>query len=345
VKIPTHGLEIDSCTSCFGVWFSKNELPEFLEKLKDEEFSAKPDNISSTNPVQDIRSNTDSFCPQCNQPVLPYSVGNSDNTVLKCSHCSGIWADISQIGPLRKWYRDAKESERLSIRAMWRQPKNPAISFASVPRAIFNLVDDDIDRNKFPAITFFIIAVNILIFFWSYFYPHKAIFYLNVPETFFDYPLIYAYTLLASMFMHAGIFHLLFNMYFLWVFGDNVEDRIGPAKFIIFYLCCGIFAGLIHTIFTIHPQYPTLGASGAVSGIMGGYLILYPKVKLNFHTLLFIIPLKLRIPVWFYLGVWFFGFQLINAYLSIPGIAWYAHIGGFIFGFVTMFGMRKLNYL
>ena len=101
----------------------------------------------------------------------------------------------------------------------------------------------------------------------------------------------------------------------------------------------------MHTFLTSHPEYPTFGASGAVSGIMGGYLFLYPKAKLKINILMIFLPLRFRLPVWFYLGVWFLGSQLVHAYLDSPGIAWYAHIGGFISGFGLMFGMRKFNFL
>jgi membrane associated rhomboid family serine protease/Zn-finger nucleic acid-binding protein len=345
VSISIHGIEIDSCTGCFGIWFEKNELPEFLEKLENGELSGGPKEVSTLSPATENRKRERSFCPKFNQLVSPLTVGNSDITVLRCANCRGIWVEPSQIKSLRDWYKNAKVSERLSIHALPREPALNVVDRAPALKAIFNLVEAEVDRKNFPAITVFIILVNILLFIWSYFYPHKAWMFWNIPESISKFPFVYTYTLLSSMFMHGGIFHLIFNMYFLWIFGNNIEDRIGPAKYVVFYLSCGIFAGLIHTFLTGHPELPTLGASGAVSGIMGGYLYLYPRAKLTFHTLIIWRPLKFRLPVWFYLGVWFFGSQIIYAALAIPGTAWYAHIAGFIFGFGVMFGMRKLNYL
>jgi membrane associated rhomboid family serine protease len=345
VKVSIHGVEIDSCTGCFGAWFKENELPEFLEKLEDGEFSVKKKKHHRRVLPRVNRNRESSFCPKCNQLASPYSAGNSDITVLKCINCRGIWVEPSQIGLLRDWYQNAQPSEKLSIRALPRRPADIVGSGAHPLKAIFNLVEDEVGWKNFPAITLFIILVNILLFTWTYFNPHKVVLFMNFPNTIFKYPAIYAYTLFSCMFLHAGLFHLFFNMYFLWVFGDNVEDRIGSAKFIIFYLSCGIVAGLMHTFLTSHPEYPTLGASGAVSGIMGGYLVLYPKAKLRINMLIFFMPVQVRLPVWFYLGVWIFGSQIVSAFLDIPGIAWYAHIGGFIFGFGLIFGMRKLNYL
>ncbi len=345
VKICMYGVEIDSCTGCFGAWFEENKLPEFLEKLEDGAFSAKSEETSSPGPAPENRKRESSFCPKCNQIVSPYTVGGTGLSVLKCNNCRGIWVETSQIGLLRNWYQNAPLSEKLSIRAL---PRGPAEIVGDSPnplKAIFNLVEDEVDRKNFPAVTLFIILVNILLFTWTYFNPHKVALFMNYPNTIFKYPAVYAYTLFACMFLHAGFFHLFFNMYFLWVFGDNVEDRISSSKFVIFYLGCGIFAGLMHTFFTSHPEYPTLGASGAVSGIMGAYLVLYPKAKLRINMLIIFRPVQFRLPVWFYLGVWFLGSQMVYAFLDMPGTAWYAHIAGFVFGFGVMLGMRKLNYL
>ena len=345
VKVSTHGIEIDSCTGCFGTWFEENELPEFLEKLETGEFSSSSNQASPARPIHELQQRQSSFCPKCNQVISPFTVGSTDITILKCSNCRGLWVEPWQIGFLHDWYQKAVFSEQLLIRALPREPSSDVVSRAPVLKAIFNLIEDEVDRKNFPAITSFIILVNMLLFIWSYFYPHKVWQFLNVPDTIWTFPLVYSYTLLSSMFLHAGFFHLVFNMYFLWIFGDNVEDRIGPAKFIVLYIACGIVAGLLHTFLTSHPQIPILGASGAVSGVMGGYLVLYPKAKLKINMLVFFFPFTLRLPVWFYLGVWFFGFQIVYAFLDVPGIAWYAHIGGFIAGFASMFGMRKLNYL
>ncbi len=145
--------------------------------------------------------------------------------------------------------------------------------------------------------------------------------------------------------MHANIFHLIGNMYFLWVFGDNIEDRIGPLKYMLLYLTCGIVANFSHALATNNPEIPALGASGAVSGILGAYLLLYPKARVSIFTLLWFQPHTFTFPVWFYLGVWFFGQQWLNIAMDTSGVAWYAHIGGFIFGFLTLLLMKKLRRL
>ena len=141
-------------------------------------------------------------------------------------------------------------------------------------------------------------------------------------------------TLLTSMFMHGGWGHLLGNMLFLWVFGNNIEDSMGHFRFLGFYLLTGIAAGLAHVFFSPASNVPAVGASGAISGIMGGYIILYPRAKVRtwFPPFFFF-----RLTAWFFLGVWFV-LQLFSgvASLGLPemesGVAVWAHIGGFVAG-------------
>jgi membrane associated rhomboid family serine protease len=138
--------------------------------------------------------------------------------------------------------------------------------------------------------------------------------------------------LLTSMFLHAGIAHILGNMLFLWIFGDNVEDFYGHFTYLVFYLVCGIGAGLLHILFNWNSMLPSLGASGAISGVMGAYLILYPKSRILTLVFIFLIP----IPAVVILVLWFF-LQFASGVSSLGmapsgGVAWWAHVGGFLLG-------------
>ncbi len=138
-------------------------------------------------------------------------------------------------------------------------------------------------------------------------------------------------TLLTYMFLHGGWMHLLSNMAFLWVFGDNIEDAMGHFRFLIFYLLCGLAAGLTYALMTQNQQAPLIGASGAVSGIIGAYLILHPKVKI-WILLFWRIPVK--IPAMFVLGGWAL-LQIISLMGSDSGdVAWWAHLGGLAAGII-----------
>lgn len=140
--------------------------------------------------------------------------------------------------------------------------------------------------------------------------------------------------LLTSMFLHAGLAHLAGNMLFLWIFGDNVEDFFGHLPYLLFYLTCGIGSGLLHVFFNLDSPLPALGASGAISGVMGAYLVLYPRSRILTLVFIFLVP----IPAIFILGYWFFlqfvaGVSSLGA-VSQGGVAWWAHIGGFLLGLV-----------
>lgn len=144
--------------------------------------------------------------------------------------------------------------------------------------------------------------------------------------------------LFSFMFLHGNLFHLLWNMWFLYIFGDNVEDRLGPARYILFYLLCGIVSGLSHMALNAHSPHPTIGASGAVAGVMGAYFLLHPRSKILTLFIIIIIPWILEIPAFIFLGIWFL-MQLINTSASFGvggNIAWWAHIGGFLGGMVLI---------
>jgi membrane associated rhomboid family serine protease len=144
---------------------------------------------------------------------------------------------------------------------------------------------------------------------------------------------------LTCMFLHGGWFHFIGNMWTLWIFGDNVEDRMGPVRFLVFYLLCGLAASFMHYFTNLYSTIPTVGASGAIAGVMGAYFLLYPGARIIMLVPLFFYPLFFEIPAVLYLGFWFFG-QLLSGVVSmvgpdqVGGIAWWAHIGGFIAGAV-----------
>ena len=141
-------------------------------------------------------------------------------------------------------------------------------------------------------------------------------------------------SLISSMFMHGSLMHILGNMLFLWIFGNNIEDHLGKIRFLLYYLLAGIAASLIHTLFHPLSLVPVIGASGAVSGVMGAYLILYPRARIRTLVFLFIIITTVDIPASLFLIVWFM-FQFFYAG-SGEGIAWLAHIGGFLAGIVLL---------
>lgn len=145
-------------------------------------------------------------------------------------------------------------------------------------------------------------------------------------------------TILYSMFMHGSLMHLLGNMLFLWIFGNNIEDRLGPLRFILFYLVCGAGASLLHVLFNTSSFTPVIGASGAVSGVMGAYLLLFPKAKVRSLLFIFILVTFVDIPAAVFLVIWFV-FQF--SHIGGSGIAWIAHVGGFLLGMLLIHLWRR----
>jgi membrane associated rhomboid family serine protease len=207
---------------------------------------------------------------------------------------------------------------------------------------------DDNPTNKFPFVTIGIIALNILIFLFevtsksgmkevTYTYgaiPH----YMMTLET--KQPIHPSLTIFSSMFMHGGLFHLGGNMLYLWIFGNNIEDRLGPVRFIFFYLFCGIVAAYAHAITEPKSLMPMIGASGAISGILGAYLLLFPRATVYTIVFLGFFVTTLRIPALIVIGFWAI-IQFVNGLISTGGhesggIAWFAHIGGFLVGLATI---------
>lgn len=202
--------------------------------------------------------------------------------------------------------------------------------------------DDDTARRTVPLVTYALIALNVLFFFvelsggdafirkWA-FVPSRFL-----ANPFGDFP-----TLFTSMFMHAGWAHLGGNMLYLWIFGDNVEDRFGHIKFTIFYLLCGLAATFAQLAFSIGSSVPNLGASGAIAGVLGAYILLFPQGKVRVLQGQRVIQVPALIAIGFWIVLQFFsGIGSIANTADTGGVAYMAHIGGFIAGFVLTFVLR-----
>ena len=210
---------------------------------------------------------------------------------------------------------------------------------------------DNNPRVLYPFITFGIIFLN-LIFFLGQFYisSNDSQLGIKIISTFgfipHDFNLL---TVFSSMFLHGGIGHLVGNMWFLYIFGDNVESILGHVKYFLFYLMCGIAAAFGQYIINPSSLIPMIGASGAIAGILGAYMISFPKAKVHVFVMLFVFFTTLIVPAKIVLGVWFL-IQLNGGItefgvLSKGGIAWFAHIGGFLAGviFVKAFQTFELK--
>ena len=208
--------------------------------------------------------------------------------------------------------------------------------------------------GSFPSVTLLLIVVNALCFLFEQSlnpYALQLVIYRFglVPDR------LHLSSLLTSMFLHGGWMHLIGNMWFLWVFGSRVEDTLGSARYLVYYLLCGVAAAVVHLTFNLGSAIPTLGASGAIAGVMGGFMLLYPRARIV--TLIFIIffVTTMEVPAGLLLLYWFV-IQLFSGLSSVGrfalhdagGVAWFAHVGGFLAGMLllSLFGgqSRRSSY-
>jgi membrane associated rhomboid family serine protease len=218
---------------------------------------------------------------------------------------------------------------------------------------------DNILSRSFPVVNWTLIALNVLMFAVELradangqaealiqafgVIPARFVTYHDAREVI---------TLFTSMFLHGGWLHLIGNMLALYIFGDNIEDRMGPGRYLGFYLVCGIAAGLTHIYFNRNSVMPSIGASGAIAGVMGAYLLLFPTARVITLIPIFIIPFFVEIPAVVFLGFWFLS-QFFNGTLEIvhtvyspearaqSGIAWWAHAGGFLTGMLLVWPLAS----
>ena len=208
---------------------------------------------------------------------------------------------------------------------------------------------DDNPNRTFPFITYLLIIINVAVFIYQLFMPsesaqHFIYVYGAVPQLLSKGANLYSP--FTSMFLHGGILHLAGNMLYLWIFGDNVEYLCGHFRFLLFYLLCGFIAFLSHYILEPFSPVPMVGASGAISGVLGAYALRFYRAKV-----LVLVPIFLwiwrffKIPAGFALGFWFF-WQIFNGLFFVHSsqVAWFAHIGGFLAGFILIKKFERKNY-
>jgi len=206
-------------------------------------------------------------------------------------------------------------------------------------------IRDDVPSRHAPIVTWLIIGLNVAVF------VHEMLLPMPLLEGFVEsWGFVPAAltgsggggaTLATSMFLHGGLFHLAANLWTLWIFGDNVEDRMGPIPYLVFYVLCGVAAGLVHWVSDPASTVPTVGASGAISGVMGAYFLLYPRARIVLLIPVLFWPVFVEVPALVFLAIWFVGQLWSGASAGLApveeaGIAWWAHVGGFLAGMLLV---------
>ena len=214
---------------------------------------------------------------------------------------------------------------------------------------------DTLRSRRFPIVNWLLIALNALVFLYEISLSPAAVDRLTrtwglVPSVLVAHPEVAWVTIFTAMFLQGGWFHILSNMWVLYIFGDNVEDRMGAGRYLIFYLLSGVAAGLLQSLVLRTSTVPMIGASGAIAGVLGAYLVLYPRARIaSLVPILFIFTI-IEIPATIFLLFWFVS-QLFSGWLTLggasgSGVAWWAHVGGFLFGIaaVFIFAQRRAYY-
>ena len=220
-------------------------------------------------------------------------------------------------------------------------------------------IRDTIPSRSLPVVNWLIIACNVVVFFFEASLPpeqlDRVIHILGmIPRHLVRNPIPEALTILTSMFLHGGWFHVISNMWALYIFGDNVEDRIGHFRYLGFYLLCGVIAAGAQVLAATNSPFPMVGASGAIAGILGAYVISFPRARVLTLIPIFFFPWFIEIPALFYLGLWFllqlrqglFALTMVDSIGAYGGVAWWAHIGGFVAGLILVkrFERRRIDY-
>lgn len=342
--VKSRGFTLDVCLKCKGIWFDDGELIGFAKALENEVESVdeltlyKPRKAVGEKDLFSTRS-----CPRCNVKMKQFNYAYDSNIFLdRCQQCGGVWTDAGEIQRVASHLKKDPRVQAIGESLVKSRPfqdldglsdalNTPMPYFFLAPRIILPLYDDT-PRRRIPVVTLGLIGLCTIIFLLMAFELCSSQACL---DQFAFVPLnLFGIGLVTSLFLHGGWLHLIGNMFFMWLFADNVEDRLGGLKFIIFYLAAGICANLFYAVFNLHSSIPLMGASGAIAGVMGAYLVYFPAAQIK--TLMFFRIFD--IPAWVYLGFWMV-LQCIHGVLDVAGgasgVAWLAHIGGFLFGLLV----------
>ena len=215
---------------------------------------------------------------------------------------------------------------------------------------------DNIPTRRLPVVTWMLIALNLAAFYIEFqqgeridaFIYHNGVvpsyWQISTASDFLDWPRLFL-TLITSQFLHGGVLHLVFNMLYLWIFGNNVEDKLGRGRFLSLYLGCGVVAAVAQMLVSPHSSVPMVGASGAIAGVLGAYILMFPGARVVTLVPFGFFWHTVEMPAFLFLGLWFLlqwleGVSAIGVVAEVGGVAFWAHIGGFIAGMAGAVALR-----
>jgi membrane associated rhomboid family serine protease/Zn-finger nucleic acid-binding protein len=331
-------IEIDACMHCGGLWFDSNELDQVVHAY-DPNYHHKEPIVKTLG--QRIGTSSKK-CPHCKELLITHQFEpRSDLKIDICESCHGIWLDKGELDQAKISHEIHEAEEIIKKETTWADWVFQF--FLQLP------VEFNIKPRKFPLITVILIVLNVLLILPiinPQLIPNICFQWGLIPQEIWSFG--WFVTLLTHQFLHGGWGHLIGNMYFLYILGDNVEDAMGRIMFPLFYLFCGLVAGMTHVLYELNlgglSNIPLVGASGAISGVMAAYIYFFRKAKLTF--MFFVFQYKLS-PIW-YFGIWI-AMNVLFLIIGIPNVSWAAHLGGFIAGLVFSYffyeGILKANPL
>lgn len=340
---------IDVCPNGHGMWVDYGELPSLIRHIHDstevQEASIKIDQPVIPPIHSTLHAQTDSppVCPKCLIPLKVINYAYDSNIhILQCSHCQGVWLKKGQELQIARHLKGNPHLQRLGeelAKDVYKhrdlQKQKARYSPATLLLLRFTLIPiplSDIRANIVPILTLSLIAFNTLIFIATHLISDQT---ESILAVFGLTPAIImqgqqTFTIFTSMFLHANMLHLLSNMYFLWLFGDNVEERLGRSAFVLTYAISGLACTAGILLVGFNNNIPHVGASGAIAGLMGVYLVLFPdsEIKTLFLGKMQYISARL------YLGIWI-AIQVIYGFAGAEGIAWSGHLAGALAGILV----------
>jgi len=326
------GRQVDLCRRCGGLWcrpsqWDKEALGSITTIIREGQRAREEGPALPTV----VRHEGRRFCPQCHERLAAWEVGGDAGVDLdRCDSCGGVWlepGEWDQLATLKEMRQLDQQSTKPTTWNDWLWQ-----FFLGLP------VEYNVRPRRYPYVTVGLVVACTIIFAVQLFSPHTLVDDLGFrPANASGWGWL---TLLSSMFLHGGWAHLVGNMYFLYVLGDNVEDALGHLGYLCFYVVCGLAAGLTWLVLNPTSTEPVVGASGAIAGIMAAYFVLFRQARLTLMVLFW----QWKVHAWVWILLWF-GFQVIAATVDFAGrptgVAHLAHIGGFAAGLVIILPLQE----
>jgi membrane associated rhomboid family serine protease len=323
---------VDFCLRCSGMWLDRGEL----EALSGRRVAPGEKDRVGTQPQKGSRA-----CPACSASLYRRELGpDSGVTIDECPTCAGVWLDKGELSAAKK-YRKAMHKDLRRKGVGRRQAHAQSLQHLDEDSAgvvVFQYLtglplEMYVPQVLFPPVVMTLIGINVLVLAAALLLGDFEAWVRalgEVPSRISS--LRDLHTLFTSMFVHGGVLHLVGNMYFLWVTGDNLEERFGPLRFLAFYLLAGLVAGLAQVLSAPSSNVPAIGASGAISGMLGAYVVLFPNARFLMRWFVFLwYHVRFEVPAYAYFIFWLL-FQFLMAAIGVPGVGWIAHIAGFLCG-------------